>query len=267
MNAISYPSLTKRVTSTALLCAGLVLLAGCQSKSPVETAKKSESTVPKTEEPVPEKKTESEKTEKTAEPKISAKAAPDLPPAPPSTEELALVELKKLGGKAEVNRNDNVVEVIWQGPEVTDNHLVILQKFTYLRKLDLTETSITDAGLKHLKGLEWLRYLFLLGTPITDAGVAELQGHNRLEQLCLDETLVTDKGVKLLEPLGNLVMLHLATQGEITDACIDSLIKLEQLHEIKLEGTKITEDGKARLVKANPEIEFIGGPDGAIPID
>ena len=178
-------------------------------------------------------------------------------------------ELEKRGGKAKFNKNGDVDEVVWQNAEITDDDLVILQKFPFLSTLDLTGTPITDVGLKHLEGLDFLRHLFLLGTPITDAGVKELesQGHSRLEWLCLDETKVTDKGVKSLESFQRLVMLHLATQGGITDACIDSLIKLPDLREIKLEGTKVTEDGKANLKKANPKIEFIGGPDGAIPPD
>ncbi len=269
MNFASQNQFIKRLTATVFCWLGVMLLAGCPAKPVEETAQKPVS-VPKTISPAPEKKTEppaKTEPEDKPEPKPSAKAVPELPPAPPSTQELALVELKKRGGKPESNRNGDVVKVEWRGAEVTDNDLVILQKFPFLRELDLTETSITDAGLKHLQGLEYLRYLYLLGTPITDAGVPELQGHSRLERLCLDDTLVTDKGVKFLEPLSRLVMLHLATQGEITDACIDSLVKLKNLKEIKLEGTKVTEDGKAKLVKALPEIEFIGGRDGAVPLD
>jgi hypothetical protein len=62
-------------------------------------------------------------------------------------------------------------------------------------------------------------------------------------------------------------MLHLATEGEITDASIGTLIKLPELREIKLEGTKVTADGKARLVKAKPEIQFIGENEESLPID
>ena len=259
----------KRVAFLSLLGAAIIL-AGCQSKTPEVTAQKTKKPTPKTAEPEPEPKTESPEPEpkKTEAPKVSAKVENELPPVAPTTEELALEELKKRGGKAELNKNGNVDKVTWTGPEVTDNDLVILQRFEFLDTLDLTETSITDAGLKHIRDLRYLRYVYLLGTGITDAGVTELQGHSRLERLCLDGTKVTDKGVKFLEPLDRLVMLHLATQGEITDASIETLINLPELREIKLEGTKITEDGKARLVKAKPDIQFIGeAEEGAIPID
>lgn len=257
----------KRLASVGLLWLGMGLLVGCQSRTPEETVQKPKKTAvppaPVQKDEVPEKK----EPEKPAKEKPSAKGVSELPPAPPTTQELAQEEVKKRGGKAISNKNGDVVEVIWTGPEVTDDHLVLLQKFRLLSKLDLTETSITDAGLKHLRDHEYLRHLFLLGTGVSDAGVPDLQGHSRLERLCLDDTLVTDKGVKFLEPLERLEMLHLATQGDITDASIDSLIKLQNLREIKLEGTKVTEDGKARLVKALPEVEFVGGPDEGIPTE
>jgi len=247
---------------------GIALVVGCQTKTEEYAAKSKPAPKTKTVAPVePKTETKTTEPEKTETKTVLLKPEPELPPAPPSTQELAVEELKKRGGKATFNRNNDVVEVDWAGAEITDNDLVILQKFPYLRKLDLTGTSITGAGLKHLKNLEYIRYLFLLGTNVSDAGVAELQGHSRLEQLCLDETKVGDAGVKYLAPLGRLVMLHLQTQGEITDASVETLVKLKDLKELKIEGTKITEDGKAKLVKALPEIEFIGGPDGAIPID
>jgi hypothetical protein len=265
MNLTTHRQYSKRLASLFLFGMGLAFVLGCQSKTVPETSQNEPAPRPKTAAPKKtEPPTETEKIEKPAA-KTVVQREPELPPEPPSTQELAEAELKKRGGKAVKNRNGDVIEVAWQGPEVRDNDLVILQKFPYLRKLDLTETSITDEGLKHLKSLEYLRYLYLLGTTVSDAGIPELQGHSRLEQLCLDGTQVTDEGVKALEPLDRLVMLHLATEGEITDACISTLVKFPDLHEIKLEGTKVTDDGKARLVKARPDIQFIGAGEEGLP--
>lgn len=266
MNFKSQLKAFTRLTSPVLLGLACGLLLGCQAKTIEETAQKTEPG-PK---PIAPKKTEppakTEEVEKT-EPQPQIQREPELPPEPPSSQEVAVVELKKRGGKAEFNKNGDVDHVTLNGPDITDNDLVILQAFPFLSHLDLTETSISDEGLKHLKGLEYLRYLYLLGTSISDKGIPELQGHSRLEQLCLDGTLVTDKGVKALEPLDRLVMLHLATQGEITDASISSLVKFPDLREIKLEGTKVTEDGKARLVKALPNIQFVGEGEEGLPME
>ncbi len=269
MNMTSQPLFTKQLARASVFWIGLVLVAGCQSQTPDETAYKSASPPKKSAvKPAPPKKPKPAETVKIEKPGPT-KPEPELPPTPPSTQELAVKELEKRGGKAEFNRNGDVDKVIWQFAEITDDDLIILQKFEFLDTLDLTGTPITDAGLKHLRGLNWLRYLHLAGTAVTDAGMEELksQGHHRLEWLCVDDTKVTDKGVKPLEAFERLVMLHLATQGGITDACIDSLVKLPELREVKLEGTKVTEDGIARLKKANPQIELIGGPDAGIPPD
>jgi hypothetical protein len=258
------------------LCCGLFLLASCQSKTADNPMDEEPQPTPKkTAEEDPALKTEAaEKTEKQpVKTTASAKGETYLPPVLPSDEDKAIAkaieEIEKLGGKVQTNRNGNVdkVDLARAGEKVQDGHLVLLQVFPLLDTVDLTGTSITDEGLKHLKGLEYLRYLYLLGTDITDQGVAELRGHSRLEWLCLDGTKVTDAGVKHLEGLGRLVMLHLVTQGEITDACIDSLVQLKELKELKIEGTQITEDGRARLEKALPEIQFIGALEEGIPID
>lgn len=266
---------TVKVTAFSLLC-GLVLLVGCQSKSPDNPMEEKPEPEPRTTvEERPEPKTEAPDTseEDKTEEKVSAKGETYLPPELPSDEDKAIAkaieEIEKLGGKVETNRNGNVhkVDLSLAGEKVQDGHLVLLRVFPLLDTLDLSGTSITDAGLKHLKELDWLRYLYLLGTDVTDAGVPELRGHSRLEWLCLDHTKVTDAGVKHLEGVGRIVMLHLVTRGEITDACIDSLIKLPELNEIKIEGTKITQDGRARLQKAFPEIVFIGANEEGIPVD
>ncbi len=269
MKSTSQVIRNKKVTSAWAVLFGLALLAGCQNNPSETTVQKSPTPpkkiikAPKKTEPKPKPKPT--KTEE--EPASPTKPEPKLPPVLPTTEELAVKELEKRGGKAEFNKNGNVDKVIWQFAEITDDDLIILQKFTFLDTLDLTGTPIGDAGLKHLRGLDWLRYLHLAGTGVGDAGMEELksQGHSRLEWLCVEDTKVTDKGVKSLEAFDGMWMLHLAGLPGVTDACIDSLIKLPNLHEIKLERTKVTEDGKARLVKENPKIEFIGGPDGIPP--
>jgi hypothetical protein len=264
----------KPLTAAILWC-GLVVCVGCQSKSPENYAGKSQPEAKKTVQERPPSKTEpAAKTEVTkTEEKVSAKGETYLPPELPSDEEKAIAtaieEIEKLGGKVETNSNGNVdkVDLARAGEKVQDGHLVLLRVFPLLDTLDLTGTPITDQGLKHLKGLNWLRYLHLMDTNVTDEGVAELRGHSRLEWLCLDGTQVSDTGVKHLEGVGRIAILHLSTSGEITDASIDSLIKLPELSEIKIEGTQITEDGRARLQKAFPEITFIGVTQEGIPID
>jgi len=59
--------------------------------------------------------------------------------------------------------------------QVSDAGLVHLKEMTNLRRLYLSETSITKAGLVHLKGLVKLQTFHLDGSRVTDTGATELQ--------------------------------------------------------------------------------------------
>ncbi len=59
--------------------------------------------------------------------------------------------------------------------QVSDAGLVHLKEMTTLRRLYLSETSITKAGLVHLKGLVKLQTFHLDGSRVTDTGATELQ--------------------------------------------------------------------------------------------
>ena len=59
--------------------------------------------------------------------------------------------------------------------QVSDAGLVHLKEMTTLRRLYLSETSITKAGLVHLKGLAKLQTVHPDGSRATDTDVNELQ--------------------------------------------------------------------------------------------
>ena len=121
------------------------------------------------------------------------------PPKP--TQEEAVAAIEKLGGKVEVDENNDVVNVNLGGTKITDAGLVYLKGMQKLKVLGLSGSKITDAGMAHLKGLTKLEGLDLKGTKVTDAGLAHLnlKGLRNLGYLVLGNTYVTAAGIKKLQ--------------------------------------------------------------------
>ena len=121
------------------------------------------------------------------------------PPKP--TQEEAVAAIKRLGGKVEVDENNDVVIVNLGGTKITDAGLVYLKGMQKLKLLGLSGSKITDAGMAHLKGLTKLEGLDLKGTKVTDAGLAHLnlKGLRNLGYLVLRNTYVTAAGIKKLQ--------------------------------------------------------------------
>ena len=74
-----------------------------------------------------------------------------------------------------------------------------LPKMFNLRKLNLSQTSITDKGLDAIAQLSNLEWLNLYGTEVTDAGIAKLKGLTKLEKVYLWNSKATPEGGKALQ--------------------------------------------------------------------
>ena len=142
------------------------------------------------------------------------------PPKP--TREEAIAAIKRLGGKVEVDENNDVVDVSLGGTKITDVGLAHLEGLTKLKSLYLSKTEVTGAGLVHLKGLTGLEKLSLFLTKVTDAGLVHLKGLNKLETLFLSDTKVTDAGLEHLKGLTKLQELALG-KTKVTAAGIKQL--------------------------------------------
>jgi hypothetical protein len=147
----------------------------------------------------------------------------------------AIAEIKKLGGKMEVDskRPDRpVIAVNLKRTKVMDASLEYLRGLTRLEKLYLEETQVTDGGLDYLKGLTNIEALELGRTKVTDKGLEHLKGFSRLQRLDLAGTEVTNKGLEHLK-------------------------KLSQLQALDLSGTKVTDAGIDDLQKALPKLKIV----------
>jgi uncharacterized membrane protein len=82
---------------------------------------------------------------------------------------------------------------------------------------------------------------------LDDAGFQKLEPViSQLVTVDLSATKITDKGVAQLGSSKNLRLIRLAETG-VTDACIDTLLKLPTLESINLYGTKVTDAGVSKL--------------------
>ena len=129
------------------------------------------------------------------------------PPKP--TREETIAAIKRLGGKVEVDENNDVVNVNLGGTKITGAGLVHLKGLTNLTSLNLYNTKVTDSGLVHLEGMTKLETLSIRATKITDAGLVHLKGLTKLQSLEIGVTKVTNAGVKKLkQALPNCKILH-----------------------------------------------------------
>ncbi len=150
-------------------------------------------------------------------------------------QERAIAEIKKLGGKVEVDisRPDRPVVGV-----------------------DLKHTRVIDASLEHLQGLTRLEKLYLKDTQVTDDGIVYIKGLTDLEVLELGRTKVTDKALEHLKGFTKLQTLDLAGT-EITNKGLGDLKGLSQLQTLDLGGTKVTKTGIDDLQKALPKVKII----------
>jgi len=207
---------------------------------------------------------------------------PPTPPAPlrsawpKSVDEVAITEIKKLGGKVEFDKTSlekPAVSVDFRGSQVTDAGLMHLKGLENLHSLNLETSRVTDAGLVHLHGLPRLETLDLSTLTVTDAGLGELlKTLPRLQALDLTFTGVTDAGLAHLKELSQLRSLSLGgvladwsgpgkglallKPSPISDAGLEHLRGLKTLRELILYGTGATEEGVKRLQEALPKCDI-----------
>lgn len=146
------------------------------------------------------------------------------------TGKAAMVALRKIGARFDMNTNRMVRTVMLSGTSVSDGDLKHLASFKELDSVSLVKTLVGSGSMKHLAALTKLRRLNLSMTTVDDAGVQALVGLSRLEVLDLIGT-------------------------RVTDASVNALSKLTRLKEVDLSLTKVTPQGKKRLSQALPDCD------------
>jgi hypothetical protein len=175
-------------------------------------------------------------------------------------QERAIGEIKKLGGKVEVDikrPGTPVVGVDLKHTKVGDASLEHLKGLTHLEILRLKDSAVTDDGLVYVKGLTNLEVLELGRTKVTDKGLEHLKGFTKLQRLDLGGTEVTDKGLEHLMGLTSLETLNLENLKGVSDFGLAHLKGLINLRKLNLNGTKVTDAAVEDLQKALPKARII----------
>jgi Leucine-rich repeat (LRR) protein len=129
---------------------------------------------------------------------------------------------------------------------MTDDMLRDVARIETLTSLNLSSShGITDEGLAHLARASNLRRLDLTNTSISDRGLAALSALPRLESLSLAMTNVTDAGMPVLARCPTLSTVNL--MGTTTgDAAIRALAGHQNLRKFE-SGNGVTDEGLAML--------------------
>jgi len=149
------------------------------------------------------------------------------------------------------------------GCKITNAGLAHLAKLKTLTKLSLSlrKTQVTGSGLAGLKSLEHLRIDTSEGT-ITDVDLADLSRITSLKNLHItvhdsSQSLITDQGLSHLANLKALESLNIHSCPKVTDAGLRHFEGLACLKRLRLDFSRITKAGIARLKARIPGVEVI----------
>lgn len=161
--------------------------------------------------------------------------------------------------------------------KVTEDGLAHLSDLVGLRDLSLAEARYGDDALTHIAACRALRHLNILRNEISDSGLHALAGMPALEDLVLGDSAgisdhglftvtqlprlrifvarqihMTDVGIDYLSRVSSLELVWICGRG-VTDFAVPMLSELEQLEELVLLQTSVTESGRRALKKALPD--------------
>ena len=123
-----------------------------------------------------------------------------------------------------------------------------------------SEMALQDDDLSALDPLsDYIVSLDLTNSKVTDEGLGLLLQMKNLEKLNLEGTKgVSSAGIAKLKPLEKLSYLNLV-RAQMDDTVIDTLIGMENLREVYLYQSGLTEGAIARLGVARPKMFVKGG--------
>jgi hypothetical protein len=123
----------------------------------------------------------------------------DNPKDPPLDEKDPLKNLERYKAKWEVDDQGDVVRVVLEGAQVTNEALDQVVKLPKLKSLSLAWSSVTDQGLEKLQNMTSLEALGITNTPVTDQGLKHLEAIPSLRYVWVCETdKLTKQGIASL---------------------------------------------------------------------
>src|SRR5262245_61754612 len=166
--------------------------------------------------------------------------------------EKAVAEIKKIGGKLEIEINAKtkaqmITGIDFSGTELSDAGLVHLKVLPDLKRGRVRNTKISDKAMHHLKELTKLEKLDLRDTHVSDNGLELVQNLVNLKDLDLAHTDITNVGPRYLKSLTKLQVLNL--EGvPVTNSTLEHFKGFTQMNSLILRDTKITDAGMEFIV-------------------
>ncbi len=109
--------------------------------------------------------------------------------------------------------------------------------------MELVGRRKTNKNLEQVRSLDRIRSLTIANTSIDDKGLGLLATAERLEELHISSQLMTDTSMSVFCELPRLRSLFLDDVPNVTDAGIANIKKLNNLIELLLRGTQLSNEG------------------------
>lgn len=109
------------------------------------------------------------------------------------------------------------------------------------------ETLSNFNELSYLNQFPNLRSATFTNTNLNDKGLALVSNCSKIDNLNLQGTEITNEGIQYLQNLYTLRYLRLKDNLQLTDECVPYLIGLENLENIEIQETSITENSLKKL--------------------
>jgi Leucine-rich repeat (LRR) protein len=132
---------------------------------------------------------------------------------------------------------------------ITDEGLVAVKGWKYLKRLNLRGTKITDTTLQHLSGVTSLEALDIGFVQVTDVGLDALTSLPNLKHLVIGGNKLTDVGLQPLRQMPGLVDLDLSGQQRtdsglwsisLTEPGLDAIATVKNLRHLRLNGIGVS---------------------------
>ncbi len=173
-------------------------------------------------------------------------------------------------GLARLAKLKTLTKLSLRRTQVTGSGLTVLKELPLLTELNIHYIDFGEAGMAHLTGLKSLERLWIYAPEgkITDDDLADLSRVTSLKNLQItvhdsSQSLITDQGLAHLANLKALESLNIHSCQKVTDAGLRHFEGLASLKRLRLDFSRITKAGIARLKARIPGVEVIVQP--AVP--
>jgi len=164
-----------------------------------------------------------------------------------------LAELKALKGLS--------LQSLGQSGRVKMQGLEAITKLPLVSLVMSSSPAVNSAFLDLLAKMPELEHVNLFGCKLRDDDITLIARNPKLTLVGLMSTGITDAGTKHLTENTKLYSVNISFNPGITDASLDSLLKLPDLGHVILRETKVTAAGIKKLAMARPNltIDWDGG--------